>query len=56
MNHELESAIEEFVFRMNLLSEEERVEAFTKLKEIFCEHCGWKHEGDVQKCQCWNDE
>ncbi len=60
MSHELESATESLLFRMNLSSDDERVEAFDKLREEFCEHCGRKIKDggfrEITGCHCQNEE
>ncbi len=43
------------LFMLRSMSDKERMEILDSITDNFCIHCGTRH-GEVQRCQCWNDE
>lgn len=46
----------ELIELMENLSPDERLEVFSDIEDIYCQHCGWEQPKGSRPCQCWNDE
>ena len=56
MSLSVESATHNVVAQLKVMTDEQREQLFSKLRELYCIHCGCEQPKVGRLCQCWNDE
>ena len=51
-----EAQVDLFIVLLKEFDSNQRLEAFSRIGDAFCPHCGDQQPVAGNKCQCWNDE